>query len=170
MGKAGGERVDHRDVGEALFVGAQREGFAHHLVHVDHRARRLALASEREQVADDAGGAFGFGEDGLEPAAHRLFERALREPFGPAEDRRERVVQLVRDAGDRLPERRHFLGLQQLVVDVARFVVQLLALADVADERFDAQAAGPRPAYRRARSAPPTPDGRRRGAGAADSR
>ena len=46
----------------------------------------------------------------------------------------------MRDAGDRLPERRHFLRLQQLVVDVARLVVQLLALADVADERFDAQA------------------------------
>ena len=66
---------------------------------------------------------------------------ALREPFGPAEDRRERVVQFVRDAGDRLPERRHLLRLQQLVIDVARFVVQLLAFADVADERLDAQAA-----------------------------
>ena len=26
--QAGGERVDHRDVGDALFVGAQRERFA----------------------------------------------------------------------------------------------------------------------------------------------
>ena len=68
-----------------------------------------------------------------------LERRALRQPLGPAEDRRQRVVQLVRDAGNRLAERRHLLGLQQLVIDVARLVVELLALADVADQRFDAQ-------------------------------
>ena len=79
-------------------------------------------------------------EDGLEAAADRLVERrSLRQPLGPAEDRRERVVQLVRDAGDRLAERRHLLGLQQLVIDVARLVVELLALADVAHQRLDAQ-------------------------------
>ena len=47
----------------------------------------------------------------------------------------------MRDAGDRLTERRHLLGLQQLVIDVARLVVELLALADVADERLDPHAA-----------------------------
>ena len=77
-------------------------------------------------------------EDRLEAAADRLVERrSLRQPLRPAEDRRQRVVQLVRDAGDRLPERGHLLGLQQLVIDVARFVVELLALADVAHERFE---------------------------------
>ena len=45
------------------------------------------------------------------------------------------------DARDGLAERRHLLGLEQLVIDVAGFVVELLALADVPDERFDAQAA-----------------------------
>ena len=39
-------------------------------------------------------------------------ERALRQALGPGEDRRERVVQLVRDARDRLAERGHLLGLQ----------------------------------------------------------
>ena len=90
-------------------------------------------------------------EDRFEAAAHRFVERrALRQPLGPAEDRRQRVVQLVGDAGDRLPERGHLLGLQQLVIDVARFVVQLLALADVAHQRFDAQRLDRRPARRRA--------------------
>ena len=149
--QAGGERVDDGDVGHALLVGAQRQRFAHDLIDVHHRARRLALAREGEQVADDARGALGFAEDRFEAAAHRLVERrALREPLGPAEDRRERVVQLVRDAGDRLAERRHLLGLQELVIDVARLVVELLALADVADERFDADARRRRPADRRA--------------------
>ena len=72
----------------------------------------------------------------------------LRQALGPAEDRRERVVQLVRDAGNGLAERGHLLGLQELVVDVPRLVVQLLALADVAHQRLDAQGAvcGPRSA------------------------
>ena len=149
--QAGGERVDDGDVRDALLVGAQRQRLAHDLVDVDHRARRLPLARERQQVADDARGALGFAEDGLEAAADRLVERrSLRQPLGPAEDRRERVVQLVRDAGDRLAERRHLLGLQQLVIDVARLVVELLALADVADQRFDAQRCRRRPADRRA--------------------
>ena len=38
------------------------------------------------------------------------------------------------------PERGHLLGLQQLVIDVAGFVVELLALADVAHERLEPQA------------------------------
>ncbi len=61
-------------------------------------------------------------------------------PFGPGQDGRERVVQLVRDAGDRLSERRHLLGLQQLVIEVARLVLELLAVADVTNERVDPQA------------------------------
>ena len=49
----GGERLDDRDVADALLVGAQRQRLAHDLVEVDHRARRVALARERQQVADD---------------------------------------------------------------------------------------------------------------------
>ena len=64
--------------------------------------------------------------------------RPLRQPLGPGQDGRERVVQLVRDAGDRLPERGEFFGLQQLVIQVARLVLELLALADVAHQRVDA--------------------------------
>ena len=60
---------------DALFVGAQRQRFAHHLVDVHHRARRLPLARERQQVADDARGALGLAEDRFEAAADRLVER-----------------------------------------------------------------------------------------------
>ena len=140
--QAGGERVDHRHVADPLLVRAQGERFADHLIDVHHRPGRLALPRERQQVADDARGAFRFAEDRVEPAADRRFEgRPLREPLGPTQDRGQRVVELVRDAGDRLAERGHLLGLQELVIDVARFVVQFLALADVADQRFDADGA-----------------------------
>ena len=67
---------------------------------------------------------------------------ALRQPLGPRQDGRQRVVQLVRHARDGLAERRHLLGLQQLVVEVARLILEVLALADVADERLDAHCPG----------------------------
>jgi hypothetical protein len=38
-----------------------------------------------------------------------------------------------------LAERGQLLGLQQLLVEVARLVVELLALADVAQQRLDAE-------------------------------
>ena len=41
----------------------------------------------------------------------------------------DRCIEFVRDARHRLTERGHFLRLQQLVIDVARFVVELLAVA-----------------------------------------
>ena len=94
---------------------------------------------EGQQVAHDARGALGFAEDDLEPVPRFVVGRPFGEPLRPRQDRGERVVQLVRDAGDGLPERRHLLGLQQLVVDVARLILELLALADVANERVDAQ-------------------------------
>ena len=48
------ERVDDRDVRDALLVRAQRQRLAHDLVDVHHRPRRLTLAREGQQVADDA--------------------------------------------------------------------------------------------------------------------
>ena len=72
------------------------------------------------------------------PSAGGLARQAL----GPRQDRAERVVQLVGDAGDRLAEHRHLLGLEQLLVEVARLVLELLALADVAQQRVDLERAG----------------------------
>ena len=63
------QRVDDRDVGDPLIVGAKRQRLAHDLIDVDHRPRRLTLPREGEQIADDARGPFGFAADGLEPAA-----------------------------------------------------------------------------------------------------
>ena len=122
----------------ALFVRAQRERLADDLVQVDHRARGVALARERQQVADDLRGALRLAQDGLEAALRLLVDRSLREPLGPGQDRRERVVQLVRDAGDRLAERGELFRLQQLVIQIARLILEPLALADVAHQRLDA--------------------------------
>ena len=99
----------------------------------------MALAREGQQVADDLRGALRLAEDGVEAAPGLLVDRTLRQTLGPGEDGRERIVQLVRDAGDRLPERGELLGLQQLVIEIARLILEPLALADVAHQRFDAQ-------------------------------
>ncbi len=84
-------------------------------------ARGRLAAGEREQVADDAGGAAGLLGDAPQVVAHRL-RRARRVAGAPlaleqlreADDARQRVVQLVRDAGDELADRRQLLRLQQL--------------------------------------------------------
>ena len=83
------------------------------------------------------------------PRLRLIVDRALRQPLGPGQDRGERVVQLVRDAGDRLAQRGELLRLQQLVIQIARLVLEPLALADVAHQRLDADAR--RRAARRAR-------------------
>jgi hypothetical protein len=49
-----GERFVDGDVVQSLLVRTQRERLAHDLVHVHHRARRVALAGEGQQVVHDA--------------------------------------------------------------------------------------------------------------------
>ena len=96
----------------------------------------------------------------------RLRRQALR----PRQDRRQRVVQLVRDAGDGMAEGRHLLGLQQLGLDVARLVVEA---GGVRRRRGPRASTCRRPSSRTSRPPPslrPTPPSRRGGAGAAGDR
>ena len=138
--QAGRQRLEDVDVAQPLLVRAQRERFPHDLIEIDHRARRVALAREGQQVAHDLRGALRFAQDRFETAARLLVDRFLREPFRPGEDGCERIVQLVRHARDGLPERGELLGLEQLVIQVARLILEALALADVAHQRLDADA------------------------------
>ena len=80
-------------------------------------------------------------QDGFEAAPGLLVDRPLRQSFCPGQDGRERIVQLVRDAGNRLSERRQLLGLQQLMVEVARLILEPLPLADVPHQGLDAKLA-----------------------------
>ena len=108
----------------------------------DHRARRVPLAGKRQQVAHDLRRALRLAQDRFETALGLLVDRSLREPLGPRQDRRERIVQLVRDAGNRLTERGELFRLQQLMIEIARLIFEPLALADVAHQRFDAKTVG----------------------------
>ena len=78
----------------------QLDDLGDHLAQIDERRRTRLLAAEARQVADDLAGAAALGLDegdllerfGPEPAV-------TLEQLGGAEDRLQRVVQLVRDAG-----------------------------------------------------------------------
>jgi hypothetical protein len=111
---------------------------AHDLIQIDRGAGGVPLARERLQVADDARGALGGVVDGVEIAPRGLVGAPAGEPFGAGEDRRQRVVQLVRHPRHRLAERRQLFGLRELVVEIARLILQLLPFGDVAHHRFDA--------------------------------
>ena len=141
LGQPAGQGRERRDVVDALIVGAQGQRVAHHLVEIDHRPGGRALADERQQVPDDSRRAFGLGEDHVHAALADVVERQFRQPFRPAENRRQRVVQLVRHARHQLADRRQLLVLQQLLVQLPRAIVEPLALGGVAQERVDQDAA-----------------------------
>ena len=94
---------DHADVVHFKGVPAQVDHPSEHLFNVHALPLARPLAGEREQVADDPGGALRFVLD----RAERMFAFCALEP---AEDLRvpqdggERVVQFVRDACHQLPE------------------------------------------------------------------
>ncbi len=103
----------------------QREHAADEIGDVLRRTRGRLPAREREQVADDACGALGLLGDAPQVAT-RARRRSVRGSSADAcrsssstqlrvaDDARQRVVQLVRDAGDELTDRRQLLGLEQL--------------------------------------------------------
>ena len=93
-----GQRGHDLDIGGLLLVSAEREGFGDHLVDVDHRARRLPLPRERQQVADDPGRTVRFAENDVHASPGLVIQRFLGQALRPAQDRGERVVQLMRDA------------------------------------------------------------------------
>ena len=140
--EAGGQSLDDADVAGALIVGAQGECLTHDLVEIDHRARGVPLARERQQIPNDLRGALRLTENRVEAAPGGAVEIALGEPLGAREDRRERVVEFVGDTGDGLPERRELFGLKQLVIEIARLILETFALADVTHQRFDAKTLG----------------------------
>ena len=97
LGQARCERGHDVDIGQALFVRSERQRFGHHLVEVDHRPGRLPLARERQQVADDPGRTVRLAEDDVHAASSAVIEGFLGQALRPAQDRGERVVELVCD-------------------------------------------------------------------------
>ena len=107
-----GERLEDVDVAQTLLVRAQRQRFAHHLVHIHHRTRGVSLARKREQIANDLGSPLRFAQDRFETAFGLIVDVPLRQALCPGENRREGIVQFVGDARNRLAESGQLFGLQ----------------------------------------------------------
>ena len=137
VGQVGRQRRGHADAG-ALEVGlAQPDGLGDHLVDRHHQPRRVPLAGEREQLPRNPRGALRFLVQRGQPCGERRARALQPKPLGQRQDGAQRVVQLVRDPRHRLPEGRHLLGLQQLLVEVARLLLPPPPLADVPHEEMD---------------------------------
>jgi hypothetical protein len=86
----------------------------HHLVDGHGAHLRLGFVGIPKQLAQDRGSPFRLLEDEAHFAAPSSGVFLLQQPLRIAENTGEGIVQLVRDAGNNLPKRREFLGVQQL--------------------------------------------------------
>ena len=93
------------------------------------------LAAEREQLAGQRGGAIRGVQDLVDLRGHRrILLDAVRHQLGVAANRRQQVVEVVRDAAGEPADRLHLLRLAQLIFE-------LHAIADVV-HRGEDRAAG----------------------------
>src|SRR5215470_4478108 len=98
----------------------------------------FALARECLQVAGDARHAFGQVSDEIEVARHLNKIAPLHKDPGAGHegaDRRQRLVDLVRDRRRHLPERGEFAGLHQLVLGFAQTHLSPASLLDLGLQR-----------------------------------
>ena len=128
LGQGGRDVELDLDLVRADGVGLELE----HALDQNRDARRPALgrsrAGEVEQVLDDAAGPVGLLDEQAGVALHVLGQaRVAVDQLAEADDRRQRVVELVRDAGDEHADRLHLLGLEQLPL-------QPLLVGEVADQ------------------------------------
>ena len=93
-------------------VVTQREGFLENFANVYLLFLRLALPGKRKQVLHYPMRPLSLLEELSDEIGGALAEAFAFEQLGVAENRRQRVVQLVSDAGDQLADGRHLLTLQ----------------------------------------------------------
>jgi hypothetical protein len=110
----GGELERHRDV-LAEQAPQERSDRAQHFVGVEHARRQHLSPAERELLARDVGGARAGLADLDEVVAELLAAVALvLAELREAEDRRQHVVEVVRDSAREPADRLHLLRLAQL--------------------------------------------------------
>ena len=137
LGRVGHHR-HHRVVEVEALLDPRAEHVAQQRPHVlDQRrdVRRPDLEplhpAEREQLAGQPGTALGGGEGIVGIALELGVRRALGDDVEPADDDRQQIVEVVRDAAGQLPQRLHLLALAKLLLrglqlgDVARLEQQI---------------------------------------------
>ena len=126
----------HLDVGGAQAVGDDLERLADRVVELDRRALAGLAARHRQEGAHDARAPVGGGADLERALADRAVRGEILEQAGVADHHRERVVELVGDAGEQRAERAHLLVLVQDLALPGEFGLDPLALGQV-DQRGD---------------------------------
>ena len=104
--RLGGALHAQRDVLLPQVIGPQLGCLPDDLIEIGRRAIGRAAPDERQQVADDVPGPARFTPDDLEIAAHhRRIVVVVDQQLDAADNRLQRVVDLVRHTGDQLADR-----------------------------------------------------------------
>ncbi len=114
----------------------EREYLLDHLVHVDRLVLRFFLPQHGAQPRDDRAGPLVARDDVGEDLRDLIELRRVagKKPLGRlciAENRRQRLVQLVRKRAGQLAQHRYAREVRHLVALAGRFALAALALADV---------------------------------------
>ena len=149
LGRVGHHR-HHRLVERELLVDPRSKHVAQQRPHaLDQRCdqRRAHLEpldpAEREQLSGQPRAALGGGERIFGIALELRVVGALGDDVEPADDDRQQIVEVVRDAAGELAQRLHLLALAELLLrglevgDVARFEQQIEDRAVLAADRLD---------------------------------
>src|SRR6516225_2512332 len=133
--QVGGEVGSHSDAGRADPVRDKLERGANDLIQVDWLFSRTALACHGEKTFDDAAATLCSSAD--PGGATSLFAAAaiLLEQECLTDDDRQRVIELMRNAGQQRSERAHLFTLVEAVALTGDFKLGLLLLRQISDMR-----------------------------------
>ena len=123
--------LQHRDGARAVVERSERERRSRHIVEIRDRALERLAAREEEQAVNDLRRAARVGANLLEVRAHVWARLRVDQQLAESHHRLQRVVDLVRDAGDELPHRRQPLAVNQLFLQPAFLGDVLLHRDDV---------------------------------------
>ncbi len=136
VGNAGIQVQGGQHVARDEFAVRELERLAHHVVELHRRILRVALAQQRAQPLDHLRGAFVVLHDVLQDFAElvlvgaALLQHAERR-LGVAEDRSQRLLELVGKRARELAEHRGARQVRELLALVARIRLGALARGDV---------------------------------------
>jgi hypothetical protein len=130
-GVAGADRAPEHDAGRQRRAdGVER--LVDDRLHVHRHALCHAAAAEREDALDERLGAHAGGQRGIDVATQcRPFGGVLLRQLAVAENRRQDVVEVVRDAAGERADRLELLRLAQLQLEAVALGLGALASADV---------------------------------------
>ena len=118
-GKLGREIAFHQNVLDSQLIATQRQGTLDDFVQVHARALGFIFAREVQEILDDPPRPPRFLKDFIRLGQLGRRKSVTQQQLSVPNDRRQRIVQFVRDVGHQLAHRRHFFRLQKLRLNLA---------------------------------------------------